>query len=312
MELKYRISVLIPCHSTNFLTESIASIQRQTLNKSIFEVVIVADRVDEKEVTKILEQSQLSFRIVSSSNPGIVSALNLGVSSISSDFIARMDEDDVMYPNRLEIQLAHLEKNANCVAVGGQLELIDEFGFEIGTAKFARIVGKSSKDLFDSSPIAHPAAMVRTGAISKIGGYRSFLPEDWDLWVRLQEIGELHNLSQKVLRYRIHGNQLSREKMYAKSHARLIVGTSHFARQAGLLDAPGTVPETEIWITEISKILNETSHPFRTFIKWTRKIDSYQDAYNTFAREKRIKLAIKLFVSFPLWFFRDILKKVFN
>jgi glycosyltransferase involved in cell wall biosynthesis len=312
MESKYRISVLIPCHSTNFLTESIASIQRQTLNKSLFEVVIVADRVDEAEVIKIVEQSQVSFRIVSASNPGIVSALNLGVRSISSEFIARMDEDDVMYPNRLEIQLAHLEKNANCVAVGGQLELMNEFGFEIGTAKFARIVGKSSKDLFVSSPIAHPAAMVRTSAISKINGYRSFLPEDWDLWVRLQEIGELHNLSQKVLRYRIHGNQLSRGKMYAKSRARLIVGTSHFARQAGLIDAPDTVPKTEIWITEISKILNETSHPFRTFIKWTEKIDSYQDAYNTFAREKRIKLAIKLFVSYPLWFFRDILKKVFN
>jgi glycosyltransferase involved in cell wall biosynthesis len=312
MESKYRISVLIPCHSTNFLTESISSIQHQTLNKSLFEVVIVADRVDEAEVIKIVEQSQLNFRIVSSTNPGIVSALNLGVGSTSSEFIARMDEDDVMYPNRLEIQLAHLERNPHCVAVGGQLELMNEFGFEIGAAKFAKVVGKSSKNLFDASPIAHPAAMVRTSAMSEVGGYRSFLPEDWDLWVRLQEIGELHNLSQKVLRYRIHGNQLSREKMYAKSRARLIVGTSHFARQAGLMDAPEMVSETEIWIKEISDILNETSHPFRAFIKWAGKLDSYQDAYNRLAREKNIKLAIKLSFRFPLWFFRDILKKVFN
>jgi glycosyltransferase involved in cell wall biosynthesis len=312
MESKYRISVLIPCHSTNFLRESIFSIQRQTLDKSLFEVIIVADRIDESEVTKILEQSQLNFRVVSSSNPGIVSALNLGLGSISSEFIARMDEDDVMYPNRLEIQLAHLERNADCVAVGGQLELINEFGFEIGAAKFARVVGKLLKDLFDTSPIAHPAAMVRTSAMNKVGGYRSFLPEDWDLWIRLQEIGELHNLSHKVLRYRIHGNQLSREKMYAKSRARLIVGTSHFARQAGLVDAPDKVSETEIWIKEISDILNETSQPFRTFTNWSEKLDSYQDAYNTLAREKNLKLAIKLSASFPLWFFRDILKKVFN
>ena len=312
MESKYRISVLIPCHSTNFLKESVFSIQQQTLDKSLFEVLIVVDRVDESEVIEILEQSQLNFRIVSSRNPGIVSALNHGVGSISSEFIARMDEDDVMYPNRLEIQLAHLERNADCVAVGGQLELIDQFGFEIGAAKFARVVGNSLKDLFDASPIAHPAAMVRTSAISKVGGYRSFLPEDWDLWVRLQEIGELHNLSQKVLRYRIHGNQLSREKMYAKSRARLIVGTSHFARQAGLIDEPGTVSETEIWMNQVSEILNETSQPFRTFVNWTEKIDFYQNAYVTLAREKDIKLAIKLSIRFPIWFFRDILKKVFN
>lgn len=312
MESKYRISVLIPCHSTKFLRECISSIQHQTLDKSLFEVVIVADRVDETEVIKIVEQGQFDFRIFSSSNPGIVSALNLGVEGISSEFIARMDEDDFMYPHRLENQLAHLERNADCVAVGGQLELINDIGLEIGSAEFARVVGKSLEDLFDASPIAHPAAMVRTSAISKVGGYRSFLPEDWDLWVRLHEIGELHNLSQKVLRYRIHGNQLSREKMYAKSRARQIVGTSHFARQAGLIDAPGTVSETEIWLKQISEILNETSQPFRIFTNWAEKLDCYQNAYVTLAREKNIGLAIKISIRFPIWFFRDILKKIFN
>ena len=308
----YRISVLIPCHSTNFLLESIASIEQQTLENSFFEVVIVTDRVDEAEVIEIIEQSKLNFRIVSSNNPGIVPALNLGLGNIASEFIARMDEDDVMYPNRLEIQLAHLERNTICVAVGGQIELIDEFGFKIGDAKFAKKVGTTSGELFYSSPIAHPAAMIRTSAMRKVGGYRNFLAEDWDLWVRLQEIGELHNLSQKVLKYRIHGKQLSREKMYAQSRSRLIVGTSHFARKAGLIDAPDNVSELEIWMKKISAELNKISQPFRSFIKWTEKVNSYQEAYNKLSIEKSIQSAGKLFVRSPLWFFRDILKKIFN
>jgi hypothetical protein len=137
-----------------------------------------------------------------------------------------MDEDDLMYPSRLQVQLKYLESALDCVAVGGQLELIDENGSRIGESRFHRRVGTSYKELFLSSPVAHPAAMIRRSAISEIGGYRAFLAEDWDLWVRLRETGKVHNLPQNVIKYRVHSNQLSRQKMYAQSRARLIVGVS--------------------------------------------------------------------------------------
>ena len=312
MRSDYRISVLIPCHSTNFLSECIDSIQEQTMSKSDFEVVIVADRVDRVEVADILKGSNLHIRIIPSPNPGIVAALNTGLKNISSEYVARMDEDDLMYPNRLHAQLEYLENTPICVAVGGQLELIDENGTRIGESRFRKKIGTSNKELFSSSPLAHPAAMIRRSTISQIGGYRNFLAEDWDLWVRLREVGEVHNLSQQVIKYRVHNNQLSRQKMYAQSQARLIVGVSHFARQGDYVDIPESISELELWLEESKAYLRKSSFRFRLFLRWSKRVDMYQERFNTLVTTKNVSIVLTLLTHHPIWFLRDMLKKVLH
>ena len=312
MKSDYRISVLIPCHSTKFLSESIASIREQTLSKNEFEIVIVADRVNPAEVVDILEGSQLNYRIISSESPGIVAALNTGLQNISSEYVARMDEDDLMYPSRLQVQLKYLDGAPDCVAVGGQLELIDENGSWIGESKFRRRVSTSYKELFFSSPVAHPAALIRRRAISEIGGYRSFLAEDWDLWVRLRETGEVHNLSQKVIKYRVHSNQLSRQKMYAQSRARLIVGVSYFARQAKLADGPRNISEMEVWLAESIEYLRDNRLRFRMFLRWAKRIDLYREKFDSLVTTKKVSTGLTLLTRYPIWFLRDMLKKVLH
>jgi glycosyltransferase involved in cell wall biosynthesis len=312
MKSDYRISVLIPCHSTKFLSESIASIREQTLSKNEFEIVIVADRVDLAEVVDILMGSDLNYRIISSESPGIVAALNTGLQSISSEYVARMDEDDLMYPSRLQVQLEYLDSAMDYVAVGGQLELIDENGSRIGESKFRKRIGISYKDLFFSSPVAHPAALIRRSAISEIGGYRSFLAEDWDLWVRLRETGRLYNLPQKVIKYRVHSNQLSRQKMYAQSRARLLVGVSYFARQAKLTDWPRSISEVEAWLAESIEYLRDNSLRFRKFLRWAKRVELYQEKFNSLVTTKKFSTGLTLLIQYPIWFLRDMLKKALH
>ena len=312
MQADYRISVLIPCHSTNFLSECIGSIQGQTISKNAFEVVIVVDRVDQAAVTDILDDSDLNFRIISSGSPGIVPALNTGLENIFSEYVARMDGDDLMFPDRLQAQLEYLEKTSICVAVGGQLDLINEQGLHFGEIKFPNKVGTSSKELFLSSPVAHGGAMIRRRAISQIGGYRDFLAEDWDLWVRLRKIGELHSLSQKVIEYRIHNNNSSRHDMFAKSHARMIVAVSHFARQENYADSPKSTSELEVWLTDAVKYLRKSSLEFRIFLRWAKRFDAYEKKFKSFATTRKISTGLALLTQYPIWFSREILKKVFT
>lgn len=312
MTLNHRISVLIPCHSTNFLSECIYSIQQQTMSKNDFEVVVVADRVDQAVVADILDDSQLQFRIISSVNPGIVAALNTGLENIFSEYVARMDGDDLMFPDRLQSQLEYLEKTSICDAVGGQLEQIDMQGFRIGDSKFRNKIGSSYKELLSSSPLAHPASMIRRSALSQIGGYRDFLAEDWDLWVRLRRNGELHNLSQKVIKYRIHNNQHSRNEMFAKSHARLIVGVSYFARQENYADEPKSFSELEVWLVEAMTFLRRNSIKFRFFLRWAKRLDAYQQKFNGFATTRNISIGLALLIQYPIWFTKAVLKKVFT
>jgi hypothetical protein len=60
-------------------------------------------------------------------------------------------------------------------------------------------------------PICHPTALFRAEPVRRIGAYRpwAFPAEDLDLWLRLGEVGELDNLDQCVLKYRLHPCSIS-------------------------------------------------------------------------------------------------------
>ena len=110
MSQKAKVTVLIPCHSLQYLEQSIKSIEGQTLSKERFDVILIADRIDLTEADRILGKFTIKHTIIESHIPGIVPALNLGLSHLKSKYIARMDEDDVMMPNRLEKQMKFLEE----------------------------------------------------------------------------------------------------------------------------------------------------------------------------------------------------------
>jgi glycosyltransferase involved in cell wall biosynthesis len=300
MKSSYLITVLIPCHSLRYLTNSIQSIARQTLSTEVFEVLLVADRIDLELAEDILAGSGLNFRIIESKQPGIVQALNLGLANITSEFVARMDEDDLMMPDRLELQYQYMQKNSEALVVGGQLQLIDVEGKAIGFANYRRIINKASVRTFESSPIAHPAAMFRRQAVERIGGYRNFLPEDWDLWVRLSQYGPIENLKEIVLWYRVHPNQLSREKMYAQQIGRQFVSTSFFARESGLRDAPTTNEDKSVWLEETQRQLRLVSPSFRRFEKRSQKSELINEALQKGKGQQRLYKVIFMLIKFPI------------
>jgi glycosyltransferase involved in cell wall biosynthesis len=296
----YLLTILIPCHSLQFLSRSIESITQQTFPVEKFEVLLVADRVDLVEVHNILDKSGLNFRVIESKNPGIVPALNLGLANITSEFVARMDEDDLMMPRRLELQYRHMLKNKETSVVGGQLLLIDVDDEVIGVSGYKKRISKASFHVFESSPIAHPAAMFRRKAVEQIGGYRDFLPEDWDLWVRLSESGPIENLTETVLHYRVHPNQLSREKMYAQHLGRQFVSVSHFARMSGIRDAPNGSEDKSVWLDETRVKLQHISKEFRQFEKKSKKNDRVVEAFESGVRLQRLQNALSTLLMYPI------------
>lgn len=314
MKSEYLISVLIPCHSLQFLPKSINSISQQTFPKQHFEVLVVADRIDLVETDKILKKSGLNYRVIESKEPGIVPALNFGLENITSEFVARMDEDDLMKPHRLELQYRHMLKNERTSVVGGQLELIDVDDKVIGISDYKSRIEKISFQEFESSPIAHPAAMFRWKAVTEIGGYRDFLPEDWDLWIRLIEYGTIENLSETVLSYRVHPNQLSRDEMYSQNLGREYVSTSHFARISGMRDAPHRSEDKSVWLEETQTELRRISITFRQFEKKSEKNKRVIKALQSGVRLQRPQKVVSTLLKYPVvtsaYLFAKIRKKI--
>ena len=250
-----KISVLIPVNSQKFLAETLRSVQSQSIDHDLIEIVLILDRIDLALVKQIIktEIKDIPVLIYESNFPGIVSALNLGLEKSNGELIARLDHDDVMLPNRLNIQFEFLEKNLDFAAVGGQIQLINESGLLLGKAKYPSGPKNCKQTMFYSSPIPHPAVMFRKKIVLGLGGYREKIPEDWDLWVRLIENSKVGNLKSPVINYRVHSEQLSRMSKYQMGSARKAVITSLRLRRKGLHDLPPENLNLDKWYEQITK-----------------------------------------------------------
>lgn len=234
----YLVTFLLPVNSTKYLLQTIESILEIPNLSSYAKILIVADRVGVKELKELVSDklAKQNLRIINSEKSGIVSALNLGLSQIDTKYVARIDQDDIRIPKSLALQIELLESNIELLAVGGQIELIDSNTNSIGYSYYPTHQLEIKFTKYMTSPLAHPASVFRLESVLAIGGYRENLPEDWDLWLRLSEIGKITNLNSVVIRYRIHSSQLSRSHLYKSSNAEKLILDSLIERQKKIED----------------------------------------------------------------------------
>ena len=207
--MSHQITVVMPAfNAERYLSQAINSVLNQTYRDFTLIVFDDGSKDDTPRILKEFMKSDCRVQVVTGENRGYSRCLVDGFSMAETELVARMDADDVSLPNRLKSQVEHMERNPNCVVVGGAIEAIDEYGDSLTLVDYPdnheSIV--ESMIRFGRSSIAHPAAMIRRSAYAQVGGYRvEFEPaEDYDLWLRLSEVGKLSNLHDVVLKYRMH------------------------------------------------------------------------------------------------------------
>lgn len=112
--------------------------------------------------------------------------LNMCLNAARGEWIARMDDDDFSFPQRLEMQLSFLKSHEQFGFVGCNVGLVQD-GREIGVQRFPQ--EPQVKDFLFSMPFIHPALMFRRSVLDDVQGY-SELPrcnrcEDYDMLLRL-------------------------------------------------------------------------------------------------------------------------------
>lgn len=192
-----------------YLRESIDSILNQTFSE--FEFIIINDGSKDSSLNIIKSYKDPRIVAITQKNQGIVRALSRGIDLAKSEYIARMDADDICMPHRLKDQFDYMEQNKKCVLLGGNLVFIDSLGKEVLKSPMLLHDPEIRLELMVRSPFAHPAVMFRKSAYVVSGGYDSatFPAEDYDLWVRMAQQGELANLDSELLAYRLNDEGIS-------------------------------------------------------------------------------------------------------
>ena len=204
------VSVIMPAYNAEkYIAAAIDSILSQTFGD--FEFIIINDCSTDRteEIVLSYEDPRIVY-LKNDENLGVAKTLNKGLAAAKGKYIARMDADDISMPERLAKQVAFLEMNPNIAVMGTNVEIFNETG-TICTGWSATEPEQMKVDLLYACGLAHPSVMIRTDAIRDLGGYDPEFNglEDYELWCRVTEKHQITTLPDILLRYRIHGSQVT-------------------------------------------------------------------------------------------------------
>jgi glycosyltransferase involved in cell wall biosynthesis len=178
-----------------------------------WECIVVDDGSSDDSLEIAASYSDSRFRIARQpANLNVANASNLALRMAGGKYLARLDQDDIALPNRLQSQVAHLEANPDVAACGGWLAV---FGDTQGGIFLPQEDGVIKANLLSGmNSIGNPASTVRVDFLrgNRIMNDPRFpLSCDYGMWVDCTIAGgRFVNLPQFVTRYRSHGSQSSR------------------------------------------------------------------------------------------------------
>jgi glycosyltransferase involved in cell wall biosynthesis len=209
-----KVSVVLPVRNGgDRLREAVESILEQTLTS--LEIVVVDDHSSDESVAVVRRFSDPRVLITRNRGKGLADALNTGIALARAPFIARMDADDIADKRRLEVQVSFLDKHPETVLFGSQVLRFSDYGDLAPSQLPLTHEGIVRALLAGQHAIAHPSVVMRSDALAAVGGYNPTVAEDWDLFLRLGEVGLLQNSSHTLLRYRFHAGSLSSSRLTA-------------------------------------------------------------------------------------------------
>jgi glycosyltransferase involved in cell wall biosynthesis len=192
-----RVSIITPVkNGAQFLVECLDSIVNQTHQN--WELLIVNDSSTDETQSILEEYAQQDNRIVVSQNKGkgIIDALITGYEKSAGEFITRMDADDIMTPNKLELLTEKLIENGKEHLATGFVNYFSETELGQGYFNYQEWLNSLSQtesnfdDIYKECVIPSPCWMVSRKDFEASGGFNSNLyPEDYDLAFRFYKQG---------------------------------------------------------------------------------------------------------------------------
>lgn len=175
----------------SLLERAISSIQAQTYSNWEFLICERDSTPAAKRRLSSFAQEDPRIRLIDGTGTtGLAGQLNRCLAEARGDWIARMDDDDFSYPQRLAAQMEYLRENPQ-VAFVGCIARLERDGKPAG---IRRLPAKPTvRDFLFVQPFLHPTLLFRREALKAAGGYcekpRCLGCEDYDLLLRLYEAG---------------------------------------------------------------------------------------------------------------------------
>lgn len=211
--------VMAAFNEEKYIHESIESILKQTFTD--FELIIVNDGSTDKteQIIQSFSDSRIKY-IKNDKNIKLIASLNKGLSHTTGKFIARMDADDICYPDRLEKQIRFMNLHPEIGISGSQLEV---FGDQTGSMNYPLTHEDIQLRLLITSCFGNNVVVFRRDVLEK---YNLYFPEgylhaeDYKCWTNWIKHTQLANLNEQLVKYRSHPGSVSVKNRNAQRETR--------------------------------------------------------------------------------------------
>ena len=191
------ISILIPAKNESaFLEKCLFSIRHQTYEN--WECIIIDDHSTDNtfEIIQRFSKNDKRFKSFLNGGNGIIEALRTAYRKSSGEYISRMDADDIMLGNRVEVLLTNLLENGKGYISVGKVQYFSENELGDGFKKYEHWLnsltekGENFKDIFKECVIPSPCWMIHRDDFDNVNAFQeNRYPEDYDLAFRFYEVG---------------------------------------------------------------------------------------------------------------------------
>lgn len=225
-----RVTVLMAVYNgMPYLRHAIESIQNQTLQN--FKAIVFNDGSTDGTTAYLDKLNDPRFRIIHQENVGLAVTLNRMIELADTEFVARMDADDICMPTRFERQLEFLDQHSDVTVLGTRAgyvmgeRSVASFGIACKKITLSYAPPLSNPPYWDPVSdreiLSHSSVMMRTKQLKDVGGYPNMVPgQDLALWHRFSQHGfKLANLDQMLMLIRITKSGISGGNLAKQYHA---------------------------------------------------------------------------------------------
>tara|TARA_B100001248_G_C27341676_1_gene436596 strand:+ start:247 stop:1230 length:984 start_codon:yes stop_codon:yes gene_type:complete len=201
------VSIIMPAYNAeNYIKSALESIINQSYNN--LEIIILDDNSNDstKSIIEKFDDKRIKY-FKNDSQLGISKSLNKLLDISNGDYVCRMDSDDLMHINKIELQIDYMFRN-DLDLCGTWIKFFDK---ENKTIKYPVSNIDVRFFMVFGCPFAHPSIIAKREVFNN-NRYIQTIAEDYDLWVRLAistNNYKFGNLPKVLLNYRRHRDQLS-------------------------------------------------------------------------------------------------------
>lgn len=205
-----KVTVLMPAYNVGkYIRESIDSVLKQTYRD--FELLVVDDCSTDNtaEVVKRFDDPKIKY-VKNEKNLGLADNLNRGLELIETEYVARMDGDDIANPMWLEREIGLLETHPEIGICSGGFRF---FGTRDGEVIYPEHPEDAQANMLFGCTVIVPVFR-RSILIDNDLHYKSeaFPAEDYRLWAECIRVTKLYTIQDVLFQYRMHESQICTEK----------------------------------------------------------------------------------------------------